>query len=75
MTNRYKGFLVTLTKNIREDDAEDIVTAVKMIKFVGSVKPYIASAEDFMLYERGYRDAKQEMWDVLMKLEKNHPNT
>lgn len=34
MTDRLKGFIVTLTTDIREDDAESIVQAIKMIKGV-----------------------------------------
>ena len=32
MTNRLKGILVTLETDIREDDAESILNAIKMIK-------------------------------------------
>lgn len=39
MTTRYSGFVVTLTDDIREDDAEAIVTALRMVKGVASVQP------------------------------------
>lgn len=45
MTTRYSGFVVTLTDDIREDDAEAIVTALRMVKGVASVEPVVASSE------------------------------
>jgi len=39
MTERFSGFQVVLDQDIREDDAEAIITAIRMIKHVVSVKP------------------------------------
>ena len=47
MTDREVGYIVTLEKSIREDDAEDIKTAILMIKGVISVKPIV---EDINLH-------------------------
>ena len=44
MTDRYKGFLITLDKEIRDDDSEYIINALKMIKGVHSVKPYLSKS-------------------------------
>ena len=63
MTDRYKGFLVTLEKDIRDDDSEQIIMALKMVKGVYSVKPYIANAEDSMASMR----TKSEMGQKLHK--------
>jgi hypothetical protein len=67
MTDRLKGVLVTFDREIRDDDAESILTALKMIKGVLSVDPYVAEAEDYMMYERGHYDARKKMMDFLMK--------
>jgi hypothetical protein len=67
MTDRYKGFLVTLDKEIRTDDAEHILTALKMIKGVQIVKPYINKGEDWMMYEKGYMDARIEIFELMRK--------
>lgn len=61
MTDRYKGFLITLEKEMRSDDAEDILNALKMIKGVANVKPYINQAEDWMMYEKGVMDTRMEI--------------
>lgn len=39
MTDRIQGFVVSLDKEIREDDIEYIVNAIRMIKHVESVEP------------------------------------
>jgi hypothetical protein len=56
MTDRFKGFLVTLDKEIREDDAEEIINILKMIKNVHSVKPYVSNLEDQMSYMKAESD-------------------
>jgi hypothetical protein len=65
MTDRFKGVLVTFDREIREDDAEKYIEAIKMIKGVFSVKPYIAQAEDYIMYERGIIETKSKMVDFL----------
>lgn len=63
MTDRYKGFLVTLDKEIREDDSENIINALQMIKGVFQVKPYINGAEDWMMYEKAVWDTRKKMME------------
>ena len=71
MTDRLKGVLVTFAKDIRDDDAESMLTAIKMIKGVLSVKEYITDAEDYMMYHRGYYDAREKMMKLLVKETEN----
>jgi hypothetical protein len=61
MTDRYKGFLVTLDHDTREDDAESIITALQMVKGIHSVKPYISTLEDRMCQERATLDTYAEI--------------
>ncbi len=61
MTDRYKGFLITLDREIRDDDAEHIINALKMVKGVHSVKPYINRMEDCMMYEKAKSDIGQKL--------------
>lgn len=62
MTDRYKGFLITLEREIRKDDAENIINALKMIKGVQSVKPYVNGLEDWMMYEKGVLDTRSKIY-------------
>ena len=61
MTDRYKGFLVTLTQERRSDDCDFIINALEMVKGVASVKPYVNGMEDWMMYEKGIRDARAQI--------------
>ena len=46
MTDRIKGFTVTLANNMRDDDFEAIKTAVEMIKGVIHVEPALVTSGD-----------------------------
>jgi hypothetical protein len=48
MTERIKGFTVTLERDVREDDFEAILNAVRMIKGVVHVEPSLVTTEDHM---------------------------
>lgn len=39
MTDRHAGYVVTLDRDIREDDAEAVLNAIRMVKGVASVTP------------------------------------
>jgi hypothetical protein len=48
MTDRIKGFTVTLSNDIRDDDFQAILEAVKMIKGVSHIEPSIVTTHDHM---------------------------
>jgi len=52
MTDRIKGFTVTLEKDIRIDDVEIILNAVRMIRGIAHVEPSISTSEDHMISMR-----------------------
>lgn len=65
MTDRLKGFTVTLQKDIREDDAERIVQAIQMIKGVLDVEPSISTLEDHMNRMMIKQELKEKLWEAL----------
>lgn len=65
MTDRLKGVIVTFSKEIREDDAEETVNAIRMIKGVLSVRECVANADDYMMYEMGYTDCRRKIFEIL----------
>ncbi len=71
MTDRLKGALVTFERDIRDDDAKDMLKALSMVKGVLSVKPYVTSAEDYMMYHKGHHDARMSMFKLLNKESKD----
>ena len=48
MTERVKGFIVTLEKDIRIDDVQVIIQAISMIRGVADVEPSISNSDDYM---------------------------
>jgi hypothetical protein len=64
MTDRLKGLLVTFEKDIRDDDAQARIDAIKQIKGVISVKPLVADYVDYMARERVEREMQQKLWDT-----------
>lgn len=45
MTDRYAGFVVTLSEDMREDDARQVLSALRMIRGVVGVEPVVSSVE------------------------------
>lgn len=52
MTDRVQGFVVTLDRDMRIDDAQALIDAIKMLRHVMSVKPSIVTADDFFARQR-----------------------
>jgi hypothetical protein len=67
MTDRHAGYIVILREDIREDDAQAIMTALRMVSGVAFVEPVIASYEQVMARSR--RDV--EWVDAIAKLAKD----
>jgi len=52
MTDRVKGFTVTLKEDIREDDFQDVIKAVELIKGVIHVEPLLVTVDDHVVKQR-----------------------
>jgi hypothetical protein len=65
MTDRIKGVTVTLDENIREDDAEAILNAIRMIKGVIDVDAHIADINHYMAVAQAKNEIRQDMIGVL----------
>lgn len=63
MSDMVKGFTVVLKKDMREEDAEQIMQAIKLMKGVADVKPEITQGGDILHQMR----AKSEVKDKLIK--------
>lgn len=42
MTDRHAGYLITLEEDVRSDDAESIINALRMVKGVLHVEPIVS---------------------------------
>lgn len=71
MTDRHKGYIVTLEDDIREDDAETIIAALRMIKGVLSVEALVANYDDHMARERVRREVVGMLYDLAARINKS----
>ena len=65
MTDRLKGVLVTFDRDIRVDDAEQILTAIRMIKCVADVSPIVSNTDDYMARVRVDLEWHKRIVDML----------
>lgn len=65
MTDRYDTFTVVLERPTRDDDAEPILTAIRMIRGVMQVVPHVAGHESYAAEERARRELGTKLLSVL----------
>lgn len=65
MTDRLKGVVVTFEEDIRDDDAQEIINAILMIKGVKTVATSIANHDDHMNRSRIRLEYRQKLFDAL----------
>jgi len=68
MTDRVQGFTVALDEDIRIDDIEFIINAIKMVKGVNNVEPLVADPSDFITRSRLKSEVQKIMIKILDKL-------
>lgn len=65
MTDRVSAFIVTLDQDIRVDDMEFILNAVRALRHVQSVKPFVATWESHVAEERVRKDLGEKLLKVI----------
>jgi len=65
MTDRYNALIVVLEKDIREDDAESTIAAIRHIRGVLSVKGHISDITEHIAYDRAVRELGNRLFKVL----------
>lgn len=65
MTDRIKGFVVTLESDVRIDDVKAIMTSISMIKGVINVEPSIAGVDDQINQARIKHELSQKILNAL----------
>lgn len=68
MTDRVKALTVTLEKDIREDDIENLVIAISSIRGVLRVDNIISDGTEFITEGK----VKREIWDKLFEFMKEN---
>lgn len=64
MTDRYNALTVVLAADTRDDDAEYIINAIRMIRGVQTVTPHVASHADYIAYTRARAELRQRVLDA-----------
>lgn len=61
MTDRYKQLIVILDHDIRDDDAQPLIEAIKMLRGVLAVHPDVATANDLWAEDRARNELLQKI--------------
>lgn len=65
MTDRFNTLTVVLEKDMREDDAKALLSAISQLRGVLSVSGNVADLTEYMAVERARHELGQKLWDVL----------
>lgn len=65
MTNRLNSLTIVLEQDIREDDAEQLIAAVRMFRGVLSVTPNVSELSDHVAEQRVRRELGEKLWAVI----------
>jgi len=71
MTDRFSSLTVVLEKDIREDDAEHILNAIRMIKGVLSVKGNVTDINLYITETRVQSKYRDKLWNMFNEEDKN----
>lgn len=70
MTDRYNALIVALDKDIRDDDCETIINAIKMIKGVKDVQGNTVDADSFVAESRARQNVTEKLFKVIEEINK-----
>ena len=65
MSDRIKALTVVLVDNLRDDDAQPLIDAIRLLQGVVSVKPHVADLDHYCAITEAKRDLRTKMRDVL----------
>ncbi len=65
MTNRVKALIVILDNDYRDDDADEIVNAIEVLKGVLNIKKHIFTSDDVINRERIKYEIRNQIGEIL----------
>ena len=65
MTDRFNSLTVVLDRDIREDDAEALLNAIRQLRGVLSVTGNVSDVGSHIAEERVRRELGDKLWEVL----------
>jgi len=68
MTDRVKGFYVALEKDMRIDDVQKVLNAVKMIRYIADTRVSVVNIDDWMNRSQVKHELQQDIFMITSKL-------
>lgn len=65
MTDRLNGVFVTFVEDIREDDAQRIIDAIKLIHGVIDVRGNVTNGSEWVANARAREKLRRALWEIL----------
>jgi hypothetical protein len=65
MTDRFNALTVVLDHDIRDEDAEPLIAAIKMLKGVLSVHPHVSGSTDLVAEDRAKYELRAKLFEAL----------
>lgn len=65
MTDRHDGYIVTLDRDVHEDDAQEIINALKMIKGIVAVDPIKSDIGTLIAKQHAKYEIINQIYEVL----------
>ena len=65
MSDRIKGLIVMFDKDYKNEDAESIAHAIRMIYGVAKADFLVANIDDYLARNKVRLELKEKLWDVL----------
>lgn len=70
MTDRHAAYIVTLDEDIRKDDAEAIINALRMVKHIIAVEPVVADFALGIAERRASNEWRKRIYNMLDEADK-----
>lgn len=67
MTDRLQGLTVAFERDIRDDDADAIIAAIKQLRGVAGVTPHVVDINAFVARARAQQDIEERLWKALRR--------
>lgn len=65
MTDRFNALTVVLERDIREDDAEPLIAAIRQLRGVLSVEPHVSNLSDLIAESRVRREIGERLVTIV----------
>lgn len=65
MSDRHHSYTVVLEHVLKDEDSDEVIQAIKMVKGVADVVPHVADGGFYIAREQAKSDLRRKMWKVI----------